>query len=165
MNPAVRFLHFPTGLIGEELLTVPLSHRYAEKEDIPQIFVMYLNALDELEEKYDEKKALDFVLSCWSKAPCILLEDGGVIGFAGLNTYTPAYNNEVYLREYMFYIKPQFRGVQSWRSLCKAVQETADKFNLTFIGEHRLMGDLKHHERLIRMAGAKPKAIISVYGG
>lgn len=145
---------------------MPLSHRYAEKDDLPEVYVLYLQSLKELDEKYDEKKALDFMLSCWAKAPCVLLlKEREIIGFAGLNTYTPAYNDEVYLREYMFYIRPEFRGVKSWRSLGKAVQETADKFKLTFIGEHRLTGDIKHHQRLIRMAGAKPKAIISVYGG
>lgn len=138
----------------------------ATKDDLPHVYVMYLEALDELGEPYDEKKALDFVLVCWSKAPCLLLKDNGnIIGFAGLNTYMPAYNNEVYLREYMFYIKPDHRGIKAWRKLCKGVQDVSDKFKIPFVGEHRLQGTIKHHERLIRMAGAKPKAIISVYGG
>jgi hypothetical protein len=142
-----------------------LKTRYAEKEDLPEVYVLYLSALKEIGEKYDEKDALDYMLSCWSKAPCILLEDNGIIGFAGLNTYSPAFcKSAVYLRDYMFYIKLSRRGIKSWRMLCKAVQATADKFNLVFVGEHRLTGTIKNHERLIRMAGAKPIAILSVYG-
>lgn len=140
--------------------------RYAEKDDLPSVYVMYLEALKELNEPHDEKDALEFMFYCWSKAPCIILEDGAnIVGFAGLNVYAPAYDRKrLELREYMFYVSPSYRGIKSWRVLSKAVQKTADKFNLTFVGEHRLTGSIKHHERLIRMAGAKPKAIISVYG-
>ncbi len=140
--------------------------RYAEKDDLPEVYVMYLEALTELNESHDEKDALDFILLCWSKAPCILLEKNGkVIGFAGLTTSCPQYDKKrTYLRDYMFYIKPAHRGIRSWRELCKAVQQTADRFKLPFVGDHRLQGTIKHHERLIRMAGAKPLAITSVYG-
>lgn len=143
-----------------------LSHRYADREDLPQVYLMYLEGLRELNEPYDEKKALEFLLFCWSQAPCVLLLKGTeIIGFAGLNTFNPAYNDEVYLRDYMFYIQPGHRGIKPWRELCKAVQKVADIFKITFIGEHRLSGSIKHHERLIRMAGAVPKAVLSVYGG
>lgn len=127
---------------------------------------MYLEALRELNEPHDEKDALEFMLFCWAKAPCIILEDdGNMVGFAGLNVFAPSYDkSRLELHEYMFYIKAPSRGIRAWRVLCKAVQDVSDKFNLTFVGEHRLQGNIKHHERLIRMAGAKPKAIISVYG-
>lgn len=139
--------------------------RYATPEDLPTVFKMYCDALKELGDEYEPQDAFEYMCRCYDHAPCILLEDDGIIGFAGLYTYAPLYNRKkVYLREYMFYILPKHRGVKSWRSLCKGVQETADKFNLTFVGEHRLQGSIKHHERLIRMAGAKPYAIISTYG-
>ncbi len=91
-----------------------LSHRYAEKEDLPQVYVMYLQGLQELGEEYDEKDAIEFLLSCWSKAPCVLLtQDDEIIGFAGLNTFCPAYNKKkVYLREYMFFISHEYRGIK-----------------------------------------------------
>src|SRR5690606_3493350 len=108
--------------------------RYAEKEDLPEIYVMYLAGLREIKEPHDEQKALDYMLLCWSKAPCILLTNGdSIVGFAGLNTYTPAIDTTTYLRDYMFYIKPSHRGIGSWRKLCKAVQDASDKFNLTFV--------------------------------
>lgn len=141
------------------------SFRYAEKDDLPEVYVMYLAGLKEIGEPHDEKDALDYMLYCWSVAPCILLESDGIIGFAGLYTFAPAYNRKALsLRDYFFYIKPANRSIKSWRELCKAVQQTADKFNLKFIGEHRLSGDIPNHLRLIKMAGAAPKAIISVYG-
>jgi len=141
--------------------------RYAEKEDLPAVYVMYLEALKEIDEPHDEKDALDFMLYCWAKAPCILLMDNAnIAGFAGLNTYAPSYDKKRQeLHEYMFFIKPSHRGIKAWRILCKAVQDVSDKFNLTFVGTHRLTGTIKHHERLIRMAGAKPLAVLSVYEG
>lgn len=144
-----------------------MKFRYAEKEDLPEVYVMYLAGLTEMGEEYDEKDALDFVLFCWSQAPCILLlKDGNIIGFAGLKTNTPAYNkSRIHLSEYLFYIQPANRGLKSWRMLCKATQEVSDKFNIPFVGTHYLSGDIPNHERLIRMAGATPKAILSVYGG
>jgi hypothetical protein len=150
--------------IGSGLIPAQLSHRYADKNDLPQIYVMYLDALKERGEEYDEQRSLDYMLLSWSQAPCVLLCKGSdIIGFAGLYTYKPAHNHKVYLREYMFYIMPENRGVKSWRSLCRGVQDVSREFNLPFVGEHRLTGSIKHHERLIRMAGATPKAIISVY--
>ena len=128
---------------------------------------MYLEALKEIDEPHDEKDALDFMLRAWSTAPCVLLEkDGSIIGFASLYAYAPMYDKKrVELHEIMFFISPPHRGIKAWRELSKAVRQVADKFKLTFVGEHRLQGNIKHHERLIRMAGATPKAIISVYGG
>jgi len=127
---------------------------------------MYLEALRELNEPHDEKDALDFMLFCWSKCPCIILEDNAnMVGFAGLNVFAPSYDkSRLELHDYMFYIQPSYRGLRAWRELARAVQAVSDKFNLVFVGEHRLTGSIKHHERLIRMAGAKPKAIISAYG-
>lgn len=141
--------------------------RWAEKEDLDSVYVMYLSALRETKEPHDEKDALEFMLLCWAKAPCILLISGdSIVGFAGLNTYSPAINRkQVYLRDYMFYVSKPHRCLKAWRMLSKATQEVADKFKLTFVGEHRLQGTIKHHERLIRMAGAKPFAILSEYEG
>ena len=141
--------------------------RYAEKDDLPQVYVMYLAGLSELQGKIaevNEQKALNHVLECWSQAPCILLEkDGEIIGFAGLKTSSVPYSDMVVLRDYMFYIHPDQRGLKAWRTMCKAVQAVADEFKLNFIGDHKLTGSIQHHERLIKMAGAKPRSIISVY--
>lgn len=167
MNQVEPFPRLATPLSGAELQTVPLSHRYAEKEDIPHVFVMYIEALRELNEPHDEKDALDFLLRAWSTAPCIILEnDDNIIGFAALHAYAPLYDKKrVELHEIMFFVDKNHRGLKSWRELSKAVQETADKFNLTFIGSHLIQGEIPHHLRLIRMAGAKPKAIQSIYKG
>jgi hypothetical protein len=140
--------------------------RYAEFEELPLVFAMYVEALEEIGEKVVEQKALDMVVKCWSKAPCILLEkDGEIVGFSGLNTMDIPYNDMVVLRDYMFYIQPAHRGIRSWRTLCKAVKDVADNFKIPFVGEHLLTGDYNHHLRLIRMAGAKPRAIQAIYGG
>lgn len=141
-----------------------MKTRYAESEDLPQVYAMYISALQDLGEVFKEDLALDFMIRCWSKAPCILLEDNGIIGFAGLNTFTVDISGKDFLREYMFYIKPPYRGIRSWRALSKAVQETADKFKLPFVGDHRLQGNINHHLRLIKMAGARPLSIQAIYG-
>lgn len=143
---------------------MPLSHRYARIEDLPEVYVMYLAALSDLGEEYDEGKAFNYMVDCYNRAPCILLlEDDNIIGFAGLYVYIPRYNDKKYFREYMFYIQPPFRGLSSWRYLCKSVQKVSDEFKIPFVGEHRLQGSIKHHQRLIKMAGAKPVAILSLY--
>lgn len=140
--------------------------RWADKEDLPQVFVMYLAALEEIgTKKINEAKALDYVISCWNKAPCILLEkDGEVVGFAGLNTMDTPYNDVVRLTDFAIYIQPPHRSIRSWRSLCKAIHEVADKFKLNFVGENRLTVSVNQHLRLIKMAGAKPLAIQAIYG-
>ncbi len=126
---------------------------------------MYIEAMDELGEAYDDNDAMEYILSCWSKAPCILLDDGDIIGFAGLTTFAPCYDKKrAYLREYMFFVRPDKRGIKAWRTLTKAVQSVSDKFKLQFVGEHRLKGDIQTHLRLIKMAGAKPVAVTSIYG-
>jgi Acetyltransferase (GNAT) family len=139
--------------------------RYAELEDMPQVYVLYLEALRELNEPHDESDALDFMLLCYTKAPCIILEnDGNIVGFAGLNLFAPLYDTKrLELHEYMFFITPEYRGIKAWRTLARAVQAVSDKFKVNFVGVHVLSGDIKNHTRLIRMAGATPKAIISVY--
>ena len=140
--------------------------RFAEIDDLPIVCPMYFDALEELGEKYDPDDAMEHILACWSKAPCILLVDDDIIGFAGLTTFSPCYDKKrAYLREYMFYVRPDKRGIRAWRTLTKAVQSVSDKFNIEFIGEHRLQGDISAHLRLIKMAGAKPIAITSTYGG
>lgn len=142
-----------------------LSVRYASREDLPSVYVMYLASLKEVGEKYSEKDALDTVLSGWAQAPCILLvEDEEIVGFAGLYTFCPSYNkSKSYLRDYMFYTKPTHRGIKSWRALGKAVQGVADKFKIDFLGNHRLEGEINNHLRLIKMAGAKAVAVSAIY--
>lgn len=128
---------------------------------------MYLEALRELNEPHDEGDALEFLLRAWSTAPCIILEkDDKIIGFAALHAYAPLYDKKrIELHEIMFFVDKNHRGLKSWRELSKAVQQVADKFNLTFIGSHRISGGIPEHLRLIRMAGAKPVAIQSIYEG
>jgi len=143
-----------------------LSTRYATQNDLPDVYVMYLAALEERKTpKINEGKALNYVLESWARAPCILLElNGGVIGFAGLTTIASPYSDMVSLRDYMFYIQPPHRGLRSWRKLCKAVQDVSDLHKIPFIGEHLLDKDINSHLRLIRSAGASPLAILAVYG-
>jgi len=125
---------------------------------------MYLAALKEIGEEYDEKRALDFMIRCYNQAPCILLiKNDKIIGFAGLWIHVPEYGTKKYLRDYMFYLRPDHRGISSWRSLCKGVQSVSDKFKLQFVGEHRLTTTLPKHLRMIEMAGAKPVAVLSLY--
>lgn len=139
--------------------------RYAEKDDLPLVYSMYIAALTERECKINENKAMGHVLFCWSQAPCVLLlKDEEIIGFAGLKTIAIPFNDVVVLGDYMFYIVPKSRGIKSWRTLCKAVQDVSDKFKLAFVGEHLLNTDIKIHLKMIDLAGAKPKAILSVYG-
>ena len=143
-----------------------LITRYADKEDLPEVYVMYLQGLADINaQRVNEEKALNNVLLNWAVAPCVLLiKDDEIVGFAGLTTLVSSFSDVVILKDYMFYIQPAHRGIRSWRTLCKAVQDVADKYNMPFIGEHLLSGDSKHHERLIKMAGAKPIAIQSMYG-
>lgn len=146
-----------------------MQTRYANKDDLPEVYVMYLEGLKELGNRafpVSEKKALEHVLLCWSKAPCILLtHEDKIVGFAGLTTCIPPYSEEAHLRDYMFFTKPSHRGIRSWRVLTKAVQEVSDRFKMPFIGELAVHGKIDHHKRLVRMAGAKPVSVLSIYGG
>jgi len=141
--------------------------RYAEKDDLPEVFVMYLAGIKEIQEHsfpVNESKALDTVIKGYNSAPCILLEDNGeLIGFAGLKTTMPDYSDVVLLRDYMFYVHPDHRSLRAWRMMCKAVQDVADKFQLDFIGTHKLTDEIPKHERMIRSAGATPWAISAIY--
>lgn len=142
-----------------------LFTRYAEKDDLPLVYSMYIAALAERESKINENKAMEYVLFCWSQAPCVLLlKEEEIIGFAGLKTIAIPFNDVVVLGDYMFYIVPKSRGIISWRTLCKAVRDVSDRFKLAFVGEHLLDTDIKTHLKMIELAGAKPKAILSVYG-
>lgn len=140
--------------------------RWADIDDLPYVFVLYIQALRELDMPHDEQKAMMYVMECYNHAPCVLLEaDGDIVGFAGLRTVDKPWGGGVHLEEYMFYVLPQRRGMKSWRMLCKAVQDVSDRFQLPFYGRHMLQSDIKTHERMIKAAGAKPVAFLAVYGG
>lgn len=149
---------------GEGSIPAQLSVRYAEKEDLPEVYVMYLEALRETGRRYNDAKALDYVLLCWSQAPTILLEkEQQIIGVAGLSTSTTPYGYDVSLTDYVIYVRPEYRSIKTWEALTKAIQGVSDRFQIPFIGDNLISGDIKAQERLIRRAGAKPIAIKAIY--
>lgn len=135
-----------------------LSTRYAEFEDLETVFGMYMAALSDIKEyvqKPNPDKCRNVVYHSWAAAPCVLVEkDGEIAGFAGLSTATPEYSDEPFLREYMFYIKPEHRSAKIARYLSECVKEVAKKFNLTLMMSHMVSGhDVAKKDKFLKRWG------------
>lgn len=122
-----------------------MKTRYAMREDLPEVLEMYLAGLEEIKDRippYIPAKCADVVFESWLRAPCVVLEreesgsEAEIIGFAGLTTYVPAYSDQVILREYLFYIAPEYRSIKAAKALSNAVQATADELGLPLYMSH-----------------------------
>lgn len=135
-----------------------LSTRYAEFEDLETVFGMYMQALQEIKE-YVAKPNLDkcrkVVYHSWSQAPCVLVEkDNEIVGFAGLSTATPEHSDTPFLREYMFFIKPEHRSAKIARFLSESVKAVADKFKLPLSMSHMVFDhDVAKKDKFLKRWG------------
>ena len=142
--------------------------RYAEKEDLPEVYAMYIEFLEGKysKDQIDENACLDVVLQAWARAPCILLEKKSkIIGFAGLNTLVAEGTNVVYLREYCFFVQPKHRSVKAALKLSKAAREVSDTFKIPLLFSHRLgLENISMRSKLLKKLGYKISAIEVSYG-
>lgn len=146
-----------------------LTTRYAMREDLAEVLDMYLSGLNEIAEyiePIDEQKCADNVLKCWIGAPCIILElDGNKIGFAGLKSSIPEYSNQNILTEYMFYIKPENRGIREAKCLSEASKAASKELDVPLYMSHFIKGsDAGTKEKFLKRWGYKPISIGVKYG-
>ena len=135
-----------------------LSTRYAEFEDLETVFGMYMAALSDIKEYVaapNPDKCRKVVYNSWSQAPCVLVEKSGeIVGFAGLATATPEHSDTPFIREYMFYIKPEHRSAKNARFLSESVKAVADKFKLPLSMSHMVLGhDVAKKDKFLKRWG------------
>ena len=139
--------------------------RQATQHDLSEIVELYKAGLEELgltdwkQELLEKKVAQSFIL-----APCfILVIDGIVKGMAGLTTVVTSHNGVATLADYMFYIDPECRNINSLGGLVEAIKEFAKANNLLVRLEFISKNDEKLKARLLRMNGFEVGGVIGVY--
>ena len=135
-----------------------LSTRYADFDDLETVLGMYMQALTEIKEYVatpNPDKCRNVVYRAWSCAPCVLVEqDNEIVGFAGLSTATPEHSDVPFLREYMFFIKPENRSTKLARYLSEAVKAVADKFKLPLSMSHMVFDhDVSKKDKFLKRWG------------
>lgn len=135
-----------------------LSTRYADFDDLETVLEMYMTALAEIKEYVappNPDKCRNVVYHSWASAPCVLIEnDNKIIGFAGLATATPEHSDTPYLREYMFFIKPENRSAKNARFLSESVKAVADKFKILLSMSHMVLGhDVAKKDKFLKRWG------------
>ena len=100
--------------------------RKATPCDFVQILALYKAGLDEIGEDWKESFLVRKIVTSYKLAPSFVLEiDGKIQGFAGFTIVTASHNGQKVMAEYMFYIRPEFRGDKSLLSLVQAAQDFA----------------------------------------
>lgn len=107
-------------------------------------------SLEEIKDKILDADIIEcakVVLSAHKSVPCIVLEDDGIIGFAGLKITKPPYSKKLQLNDYCVYVKPEKRSLRAAKMLSDACKSMADKIGLPLFMTHISGGDSSFIER------------------
>lgn len=145
------------------------SIEMASPADLPEVIRLNMTALAELGEKIiyqpDIEEVSRSVFANWEQAPCFLLKDGGIVGFAGLMLSKTYFSKFPILKDYMFFILPEHRNINNIELLCKAARDFADTTALPLVLNYIITGNQKHQERLFKRMGFKISGLTGVYNG
>lgn len=140
--------------------------RIAAPDDFDEIARLYKAGLTELGQKYDDEKVLNKVVTSYYLAPCFLLEiDGKICGIAGFTTVTSSHSGDASLADYMFYVEPKHRNMDSLNALTGAVKDFASAHKLPVRLEFLSHDDEAVKKRLLKRHGFEIGAIIGVFHG
>lgn len=137
----------------------------ATPKNIPYILELYKEGLKEIGcDNIAESMLLKKVVNSYHLAPCFLLfKEYQIVGMAGFTTVTESHSGKPYLADYMFYVKPEHRSLKSLGALVGAARDFSDEKGIPIRVELIIQGDQSTRERLLKIHGFKPYAVIGVY--
>lgn len=136
--------------------------RICNPEDLRLIAAMTCEALEELGKEHEYSLVLDKVIDSYGRAPTFILDDKG---FAGLTVYKEFWSGEKILTDYMFYLRPQHRGLKNIKALCDAAKAFADSNNLTLRLQFICTDKKEARERLLKLCGFEVVSLTGEYNG
>lgn len=135
-------------------------------QDVVDVFSLYTAGLKELGKEYKEDLALNKIVNSYHLAPCFLLViDDKICGMAGFTAVSSSHSGDASLADYMFYVQPEHRNMESLNALTKAVKDFASAHNLPVRLEFIVTNDEAVKRRLLKRHGFRVDAIIGVYNG
>lgn len=140
--------------------------RKATPKDFPCVIELYKAGLTETGANYSDSLVMAKVVNSFHLAPCFLLvKNDSIVGMAGLTFVTSSFSGDVILSDYMFYIEPEHRSLESLSSLVESAKQFADETKFPFRLEFIIHDDDALRRRLLKMHGFEPKAIVGIYNG
>ncbi|MAI17151.1 MAG: hypothetical protein CBC71_06325 [Rhodobacteraceae bacterium TMED111] len=140
--------------------------RQAKSTEIPRIIELYRESLDEIGVKHLDSLTSKTVTDNFFQAPCFLLEIDGIIrGIAGLTISFTPWSGEATLRDYMFYIQPEYRNDKSLGGLVNSCKEFAKKLGVNLQVSFIVKNDEKLRQRVLKKYGFEVKTVIGEYHG
>jgi len=138
--------------------------RYATLDDTDIIYHMYDKALQELGEKGIKEVMINKIMTSLMIAPCFLLvKDDIICGMAGLTLVRKAHNDAAMLSDYMVYVEPQHRSINTLGELINNIKEFANMYNLPVRLDFIVKCDIKSRSRLLKIFGFNVKSLAGVY--
>jgi len=138
----------------------------AIQDDLQAVADLCCAALSEIgESDIDELKVLDFIITNWMHAPCFVLRDKEIIGFAGFYLSQAFFNSKMLMRDYMFFILPKYRNTDNLRVLCEAARHFAASKKIQLVIEYKGGDKTSERARLMQKMGFKVEGLIGVAHG
>jgi hypothetical protein len=135
-------------------------------DDAPEIFRLYTAGLDELGQAWDQRLVLNKIVNSYHLAPCFLLViDDKICGMAGFTVVSSSHSGDASLADYMFYVEPEHRNMESLNALTGSVKAFASEHKLPVRLEFIVTDDEAAKRRLLSMHGFKVGALIGVLNG
>jgi len=141
--------------------------RKATAGDVPYILELYAAGLGELGfDGIDKERLLAKVISSYHLAPCFLLViDDKICGMAGLSVNIIPWSGKATLCDYIFYIRPEYRGLSNFGGLVKACKDFSDEVSLPLSFNFTVNDDEDVRKRVFKMHGFETKYITGTYNG
>lgn len=144
----------------------PSIRRAALPDDAPEIFRLYTAGLDELGLCWKEDLILKKIVNSYHLAPCFLLViNDKICGMAGFTAVSSSHSGDASLADYMFYVEPDHRNMESLNALTGSVKAFASEHKLPVRLEFIVTDDEAVKRRLLSRHGFKIGAIIGVFDG
>jgi len=141
------------------------SIRLAREEDLPLVVGLYVDAVNDMRKRIDLPKPKlnhikPHVYSDFQTAPCFILEDDGVIGFASMCLGHHVWSSKPYLTTSMVYVKHEKRKYAILELLYKTIQEYADLQGMPYIDHYFIGGEIDERRKTLRSLNLKEHGII-----
>ena len=141
------------------------SIKLAREEDLPLVVDLYVEAVNDMRKRMDlpepERKHIEaHVLSDFYDAPCFILEDDGVAGFASMCLGYHVWASDPYLTTSMVYVKPEKRKYVILELLYSTIRKYAELQGMPYVDHYVTGGEIDERRKALRSLNLKEHGII-----